>query len=152
MTALDVPAAVLAEAGAFFETCGSTGREGTALLVAVADEVTRLVIPDQVASTAPGCSVEVTRAGKLAVAASLGATERVAARIHSHPLLAFHSETDDANPAITQEGAISIVVPFFGLGLRRGLAACAVLVRRGGRWIDLPAGPDRDQVVRTVEA
>src|SRR5271165_7512417 len=51
---------------------------------------------------------------------------RYLARVHNHPVAAFHSRTDDANPALSHEGAISIVVPYFGLGLRRGLAACAV--------------------------
>lgn len=107
----------------------------------------RLVIPDQTATPLPHCSVEVTRQGKLELAAALGPEDVYVSRIHSHPGLAFHSPTDNTNPAITHEGALSIVVPFFGLGLRRGLDACAVLVRRDGVWIDVPPGADRDALL-----
>lgn len=149
MTTVHLPATILSEAGAFFEDCGSRGREGTAMIAAAEGVATRLVIPDQRATPAPRCSVEVTFEGKLQLAAALDPNERYVARIHSHPCLAFHSPTDDANPAITHEGAISIVAPFFGLGLRLGLDACAVLVRHRGRWVDLPSGAERLAVVTT---
>ncbi len=35
-------------------------------------------------------------------------------QVHSHPRRAFHSEIDDANTVVRHEGALSIVVPFFG--------------------------------------
>ncbi len=107
----------------------------------------QLVIPNQRATPIPYCSVEVTRQGKFDLAAALGPNDRYVSRIHSHPGLAFHSETDNANPAITQEGALSIVVPFFGLGLRRGLAACAVLVLLDGIWTEVGPGAHRDALV-----
>lgn len=143
MTALIVTHEVLEEARRFFEERGSLGCEGTAMIAALGATGSRLVIPDQRATPAPRCSVEVTPVGKLQLAASLDEDERYVARIHSHPGLAFHSPTDDANPALTHDGALSIVVPFFGLGLRRGLDACAVLVLRDRRWIDLPVGRAR---------
>jgi hypothetical protein len=87
-----------------------------------------------------GVGVEVTQAGKLQIAAGLGAGERWMSRIHSHPDLAFHSETDDRNPALTAENSLSIVVPFYGLGLRHGLAACAVFLLCGGEWQEIEAG------------
>lgn len=119
------------------------------MIAAVDSVATRLVIPDQRATPAPRCSVEVTFAGKLQLAAALDTNERYVSRIHSHPGLAFHSPTDDANPALTHDVAISIVAPFFGLGLRLGLDACAVLVRQRGRWVDLPIGAKRLAVVTT---
>jgi hypothetical protein len=67
--------------------------------------------------------------------------------VHSHPAGAFHSPADDANPVLSHEGAISVVVPYFGLGLRRGVAACAVYRLTAGRWRALPAGPGRDRWV-----
>ena len=82
------------------------------------------------------------------LALALGPDDLFAARIHSHPADAFHSPADDANPVLTHEGALSIVVPFFGLGLRLGLDACAVLRREEDRWRPLPAGPDRDQWIQ----
>lgn len=129
-----------------FEDRGSYGCEGTAM-IASNGELTRLVIPDQQATPAPYCTVTVTTAGKLHLAAALASDERYVARIHSHPALAFHSATDDTNPAITFAGALSIVVPYFGLGLRRGLDECAVLAFQNGRWVDLPAGAHRDSLV-----
>ena len=69
-------------------------------------------------------------------AAALG--QLYLARVHSHPGEAFHSATDDANPALTHTGALSIVVAYFGLGLRHGLDACAVYRLDEGRWRALP--------------
>lgn len=130
----------------FFTERGSHGCEGTAMVAADARS-TRLVIPDQTASPVPCCTVEVTREGKLGLAAELRDQEIYVARIHSHPGLAFHSPTDNANPALTFNGALSIVVPYFGLGLRHGLDACAVLQRLNGAWIDVPPGPWREALV-----
>ena len=76
-------------------------------------------------------------------------SKQYVARIHSHPVEAFHSATDDANPALTHDGALSIVVPFFGLGLRHGLDSCAVYRLLGGRWIEIPAGALRNTIVMT---
>lgn len=147
MTPLVIDRPVLDEARSFFESRGTFGYEGTAMIAACGTGGVRLVVPEQRAGAAPHCWVEVTDAGKLQLAAALGRDDRYVARIHSHPMDAFHSPTDNANPAITNEGALSIVVPYFGLGLRRGLNSCAVLVRRGGRWIDLPPGDERDGLV-----
>jgi hypothetical protein len=147
VSVLAVLSTILDEARCFFEDRGAVGCEGTAMIAARDGVATRLVVPDQAATPAPFCTVEVTLAGKLELAAALADAERYVARIHSHPGLAFHSQTDDANPAITHEGALSVVVPFFGLSLRRGLDACAVLVRRDGRWVDLPAGEVGDRIV-----
>lgn len=146
-----IPSSVLTEARLFFEDRGALGYEGTAMIAqSIDDTSTRLVVPRQVAGSGLGCWVEVTLEGKLELAAALGRDERYVSRIHSHPVEAFHSNTDDENPALTHEGALSIVVPFYGLGLRRGFDATAVFVRRGHRWIELPPGLERDNVVVAV--
>lgn len=146
---LILPAAVLDAARALFEDRGSQGHEATALITDGGDKGDpRLVVPVQTASCATrGASVQVDRAGQLELVAALRAGETYVCRIHSHPLSAFHSAADDANPVLTQWGALSIVVPFFGLGLKRGLDACAVLRFDGTRWDELPAGPGRDRWV-----
>jgi hypothetical protein len=143
---------VLAAARAFFEEQGAQGLEGTALIASPdGGPADRLLVPAQQASRADGgCWVKVPLAGKLECATALRPGERYVARIHSHPGEAFHSATDDRNPALTHQGALSIVVPFFGLGLRRGLDACAVFVLRGTRWVELPAGPARAAWIRTA--
>jgi hypothetical protein len=146
-----IPRSILADAGAFFERRGEEGCEGTALLAGSSDgAVTRLVIPDQRATPAPRASVTITEDGELELAIALNPDERYLSRIHSHPQRAFHSPADDANPVLTHQGALSIVVPWFGLGLRRGLNACAVLVYADDAWTDLPPGSTRDARVREV--
>ena len=147
MSALVIPVSLLEESRLFFEERGAMGCEGTAMIMSGPDGVGhRLVIPDQRATPVPYCSVEVTRQGKFELLAALGPEDIYVSRIDSHPGLAFHSPTDNANPAITHEGALSIVVPFFGLGLRRGLGACAMLVRRDAQWVEAEAD-ERDPLV-----
>jgi hypothetical protein len=142
---------VLDEARTFFEDRGTYGIEGTAMIKDGAG--IDLVVPRQRAHRdAHGhVNVEVPREGQMDLALALGADELYVARIHSHPGDAFHSAADDANPVISFEGGISIVVPFFGLGLRRGLDACAVYVFTGDNWVELPAGPQRDHWVVTEQ-
>jgi hypothetical protein len=140
-----LPVTVLEQARGWFEQQGACGHEGTAMIARGPDRVW-LVVPEQRASRIRlGVSVEVTRAGQLQLAVALGIGELFVARIHSHPGEAFHSAADDANPVLTHVGALSIVVPYFGLGLRRGLGACAVLRYDGAQWRDLPSGPGRDR-------
>lgn len=138
---------VLNKTAAFFEERGAFGLEGTAMIKA--GNVLELVVPRQLAHRdAYGhVNVEVPREGQMDLALALGPEEIFVARIHSHPGDAFHSAADDANPIISFEGGLSIVVPFFGLGLRRGLNACAVYRFHAGGWVELPAGPGRDRWV-----
>lgn len=108
-----IAADALETARAFFEQQGAYGFEGTAMLAGTeAVGITRCVIPDQRPyRTRLGVAVEVTDKGKLQLAAALALDERWLARIHSHPDEAFHSQTDDTNPALTANGSLSIVVP-----------------------------------------
>lgn len=39
----------------------------------------------------------------------------VAAQVHTHPMEAFHSEADDRWAIVRHEGALSLVLPRFGL-------------------------------------
>lgn len=130
---------VLNQATQFLEGRGAVGCEGTGMLGGLEDDtgvtIGRFLAPDQKAGTYPSCWVEVTRLGQYQLAVTLGPGERWLARIHSHPGEAFHSGIDDANPGLTAEGAISIVVPYFGLGLRQGVGACAFFRRHGARWL-----------------
>jgi hypothetical protein len=138
-----LPEHVLAEAEAFLTKRGSHGSRAPGSSRACARAgvgghwvARRFVAPDQRGQRVGlGCWVEVTDAGKRELAATLGRDERYLVRLHSHPGEAFHSSTDDENPALTYIGALSVVVPYFGLGLRRGLDACATfrLTPRGGR-------------------
>jgi hypothetical protein len=127
---------VLESVRTFMEERGSHGFEATAMLAGTTSgAITRAVVPHQVGYRSQhGVAVEVTAEGKRQLAGALTLNERWLARIHSHPGDAFHSDTDDANPALTAQGALSIVVPFFGLGLRRGIGSCAVFAFDDGTW------------------
>jgi hypothetical protein len=139
----------LNDAREFFEAAGAHGREGTGLLLAKPGAktllVTRFIAPDQVTGR-DSCWVEVTLKGKLELAAAFAPDELIAARIHSHPCEAFHSPVDDRNPGLTAEGAWSIVVPYYGLGLRRGISACAIYQREDGKWRRLISDEIADQI------
>ena len=151
MSALVVPSFVLDETRRALEEAGVVGAEATGFVVAGDDRVARHVIfPDQRAGRLPSCWVQVTERGKSELALALGPDETYAARIHSHPGFAFHSAVDERNPALRYEGALSLVVPYYGLGLRAGLHSCAVFVRRKRRWVELRPGPRRDEVIRVV--
>ncbi|WP_228941537.1 hypothetical protein [Nocardioides sp. Leaf374] len=143
---------VLQDARTFFEDRGTFGLEGTAMIKRGTGS--ELVIPRQNAhrDTYGHVNVEVPREGQMDLALALGPDDLYVARIHSHPGDAFHSAADDANPVISFEGGISIVVPFFGLGLRRGLDACAVYIFHSGYWVELSAGPDRDRWIVAEES
>ena len=136
---------VLEDARTFFEDRGGSGLEGTAMIKSGAD--LDLVVPRQNARRdAYGhVNVEVPLEGQMDLALALGPDDLYVARIHSHPGDAFHSSADDANPVISFEGGISIVVPFFGLGLRHGLDACAVFLFHDAVWVELKPGPVRDR-------
>jgi hypothetical protein len=143
---------ILQDARTLFEDRGTFGLEGTAMIKKGTG--LELVVPRQNAhrDTYGHVNVEVPREGQMDLALALGPDDLYVARIHSHPGDAFHSAADDANPVISFEGGISIVVPFFGLGLRRGLDACAVYLFHGGYWVELNAGPDRDRWIVAEES
>lgn len=60
--------------------------------------------------------------------------ERLVAQVHTHPTLAFHSETDEEFAVTAMEGGLSIVVPRFGLAHVASPDECAYFVFRAGRW------------------
>ncbi len=148
-----IGSAVLTEIERFLTTQGSAGLEGTGLVAFLPEEdgawrAVEFVAPEQRGQRVGlGCWVEVTDRGKRELALRLPQGCRYLVRVHSHPGEAFHSPTDDANPALTHEGAISVVVPYFGLGLRRGLDACAIYRLSAGRWTALPQGAARERWV-----
>ena len=150
MTVL-VPQHVLTDLGRVFLANGRHGCETSAMLLAGHNgTVIRAVVPDQRASPVPHCWVEVTERGKLDLAVALTDATTYLARIHSHPREAFHSAADDANPSLSHPGALSIVAPYFGETLRRGLDACSIFRRHNRTWVELPPGPEREHHIRSV--
>ena len=150
MTVL-VPQHVLTDLGRVFLANGQQGCETSAMFLAGSDgRVIRAIVPDQRASPAPRCWVEVTERGKFDLAVALTDEAVYVARIHSHPHEAFHSAADNANPSLCHPGALSIVAPHFGETLRQGLDACAIFRRHNRSWVELPPGPERDCHIRCV--
>jgi hypothetical protein len=147
---LIVGSALLAEVSEFLEDAGSRGTEGTGMIAGVVDGdaiATRFIAPEQEAGTFPTSWVKVTDAGKRTLATSLASGELWIARVHSHPGEPFHSSIDEVNPGLTAVGSWSIVVPYFGLGLRRGIGTCAVYQRDERGWHRLTESEIRERVV-----
>jgi hypothetical protein len=65
--------------------------------------------------------------------------EMLAIQVHAHPTDAFHSETDDTYPIVTEQGSMSIVAAYFCQdGLLSDGAAAFRLGERGWRKLDPP--------------
>lgn len=66
----------------------------------------------------------------------------VKAQIHTHPGRAFHSETDDRWPIVSQEGFISIVIPDFATGAASLDPAWIGQLDESGRWRQLESASE----------
>jgi hypothetical protein len=65
----------------------------------------------------------------------------VAAQIHSHPALAFHSAADDRWAIVRHEGALSLVVPNFARGVSAANFLDLTKIYRfssAARWVEVP--------------
>lgn len=58
----------------------------------------------------------------------------IRAQIHTHPGRAFHSDTDDQFPVVSQPGFISIVIPNFAMGRMSLDDAWVGRLEPDGRW------------------
>jgi len=103
-------------------------------------DIVEVIRPAQIAKRSSiGCSVEIPPESLTELIRVLEVGCFVAARLHTHPTEAYHSELDDTNMLISHVGAISIVVPFFArdpIVLER----CSVNELTGDEgWVELPA-------------
>lgn len=99
---------------------GNNRVEGVALLAGIVNnscfEVKAEIIPEQEAFNNNGgllYTVDGEELHKINVWLYKNGMTLIA-QIHSHPGLAYHSDTDDKYPIITTLGGISIVIPDFG--------------------------------------
>lgn len=60
--------------------------------------------------------------------------EQIVAQVHTHPTLAFHSETDSEFAITAMEGGLSIVIPDFGDESLESLSKCAYFRFMSGHW------------------
>lgn len=149
-TLYQVPRTVLEDTWRLLAAPGTKGFEASTLWVAspavaspavvgAAWRVDRVVRPQQTAWRGDhGLCVSLTDHALLDVIQTLRRGEAVAARQHTHPARAYHSNVDDLNLAIGHVGAISIVVPNFAAGTP-DLAACSVNQLGHGGWRELSA-------------
>jgi len=137
-----VPRAMVLETHLHLQNVGYSGHEGFVLWAGMNDGerfvVSKVVIPAQEGLRSElGVCVRVEGAELHRINVWLFENGlRLVAQIHSHPMDAYHSDTDDAFPIVTTEGALSLVVPDFATG-PADLAHYAAYRLLGGRWVEL---------------
>lgn len=96
-------------------------------------EVTKLVVPRQ--ETGP-LHFNIPLQERLRLMQLVAAeNEFILVQLHTHPREAFHSKADDTMAITKHVGAISIVIPNFGMRWSGSLAETAVFVHQGAaRW------------------
>jgi hypothetical protein len=148
-----IPKTVVDEGQLFLRKAGAAGCEGMVLWVGRADDktfhVTDLLIPRQKGiKTKDGVCVVVD--GDEMHRINMGLFEsglRLIAQVHSHPTLAYHSETDDRYALATTTGCFSLVVPDFAVR-SFSLADCATYrLRKTGEWVEVPSERVRSTLI-----
>lgn len=120
MTSLRCPAGLVEQTLESFRAAGQRGTEGVVLWLAKRPLVEGAVIVEAFIPeyTARADVFRIPPAGMTALMAHLRTQKlALAAQVHSHPQLAFHSKADDAWAIVRHEGALSIVVPYFAQGV-----------------------------------
>lgn len=114
-----VPASVVADTEAALREAGRDGYERFVLWTGVLDRTDFLIrtthVPTQRAFRLPeGLCVRINGDALHALNVWLFDHQEVlAVQVHSHPTEAYHSETDDTFPVVTEIGGVSIVIPDF---------------------------------------
>lgn len=138
---LRVPQAVLRDTFAELRRCGAGRRECQVLWTGPWSrpiDVTTLVHPKH---RARGDGFELDSAWLTAFWQELtrtGAGVRV--QIHTHPMDAFHSATDDAWPIIHAPGFLSLVIPHFAQGEIGFAGAYLAEIGEDGYWQEVAVG------------
>jgi hypothetical protein len=153
VTELRVPSQVMSEGYEFMRTAGRARLEGMVLWTGRQQDgvftVTDLVIPKQRGLNTPDglCAVvdadELRRLNMFLYRNSL----ELVAQVHTHPGVAYHSQTDDENAIATTIGSFSIVVPNFAV-VNYALSECAVYrLDAQGRWIEVDESAGRNRII-----
>ncbi|HYK95431.1 MAG TPA: hypothetical protein VE011_06155 [Candidatus Dormibacteraeota bacterium] len=140
---LRVPSAVLTSSEQALREAGRSGLELFVLWTGIRhgelfEVQSRHVPPQSSYRSQDGCSVRVGSEALYELNVWLYEHgEALGVQIHSHPTDAYHSETDDAFPIVTTEGALSVVVADFG---RFGILDQSTAIYRleDGRWQERP--------------
>jgi hypothetical protein len=153
VTELRVPSAVLADGYQFMRSAGRARLEGMVLWVGTQQDriftVTELIVPKQQGlNTRDGlCAVvdeaELRRLNIYLYRNSL----TLAAQVHTHPTVAYHSATDDQFAIATTIGSYSLVVPNFAV-VDYALAECAVYrLSAEGKWLEVDETTEPNRIV-----
>lgn len=116
---VELPLSCAMEAIDWLYQAGIRHVEGIALFVGVREKeifyIKETIIPKQYSRNIEGGLLYVVDGGELERIGLELYDKKVQlfGQIHSHPDLAYHSDTDDAFPIVTVLGGISIVVPYF---------------------------------------
>lgn len=109
-----IPQNLLAQTFAQFRECGEGRRECQVLWTspwASPETITRVVHGEHRAHFG---GFELNEAWLHNFWMELGRTNHgIRVQVHTHPMEAFHSETDDANPIVHSTGFLSLVIPYF---------------------------------------
>jgi hypothetical protein len=113
------------------------------VLSATTAEITRLHVPEQDTGSH---HFDVPLQERLRILTEISqAREFILVQLHTHPEEAFHSKADDRMAITKHTGAISVVVPDFGLRWTGDFAQTSVHMHLGGaRWRKLPEAEVRD--------
>lgn len=122
---------------------GNRGVEGVALFSGIKNgsifEVETAIIPSQKAFNHEGgllYTVEEEELHRINVWLYRN-KQQLIAQIHSHPNVAYHSETDDKFPIVTTIGGFSIVVPDFGFGIISPENWAVYRLNSNCHWVEL---------------
>jgi len=140
-----VPAEVVLGTADFLREVGQRGEEGFVLWCGRKETVDRFrftvaYIPEQRAyKTEHGLLVVVEGEALFQVNKQLYERgEILGGQVHTHPTLAYHSDTDDHYPLVTLIGALSLVIPNFAREAPDNKTSWAYYrLRDYGRWAPL---------------
>lgn len=148
-----LPRSVAHEGHKFLRLVGERGAEGMVLWIGALDDtqfkITDLLIPRQRGiRTEDGICVLVESEELRRINLELYHSGlRLIAQVHSHPGLAYHSDTDDSYAVATTVGSLSLVVPDFA---RRPFALsdyATYRLSKHGAWWPLSSDEARNLIV-----
>ena len=135
---ITVPAALLKDTFETFRRCGRGRNECQVLWLSswkYPDAITKIVHPVH-AAHGGGFQVSSEWLNKFwldLARQNLG----VRVQIHTHPGLAFHSETDNQYPMVHSPGFLSLVIPTFGMGAVSLARAYLAEIQPNGDWSEI---------------
>ena len=137
-----IPEAILHSTARAFREVGIGERESVALWQGqIVNEfeaiITKLHVPKQVAGP---LHFNVPLEERIRLVREVSSqNEFILVQLHTHPREAFHSDVDDRLAITKHKGALSIVIPDFGMQWQGDLLQTSVNRNLGGgQWVELP--------------